>query len=302
MLNGRKPPPDFAVAIGNWTVMFLQHFSALACHHRSVPTYDRLISLYAPLEADPGDLSPRGPLSHHLAVVASGAVVALGTTAGAWLASDAVALCPDAFVILLMSTLMTVYSNMVTALPKLTFVAFVQALTGSVRRSVRNFREGGDLRRFCAAQKAHYDIVKQLEATFAPSLCATFFFLALTMVAMAYFSFVNAAGLWGFDPAACRVWLVSQLVLLGAAVKRLAHLTGRVHRLLREAGAAAEEAILVDPGDPDRPLAEQAASLLGRVDGLPVMGFFTVRRGLLLAILGHLLTYLIIMIEFKLGN
>ena len=38
---------------------------------------------------------------------------------------------------------------------------------------------------------------------------------------------------------------------------------------------------------------------LEQVDGLPVMGFFTLDHAVLLAVLGQLLTYLIIMLEFK---
>ncbi len=39
--------------------------------------------------------------------------------------------------------------------------------------------------------------------------------------------------------------------------------------------------------------------LLNRMDGVPVMGFFSVDRGMVLVIFGQTLTYLIIMLEFK---
>ena len=42
--------------------------------------------------------------------------------------------------------------------------------------------------------------------------------------------------------------------------------------------------------------------LLEKCKGLDVLGFFTLNRGGLLAAFGHLLTYLIILIEFKMDD
>jgi len=59
--------------------------------------------------------------------------------------------------------------------------------------------------------------------------------------------------------------------------------------------------------DPERPLEHRDQCLVTRTEdgvyglagGLPVRGFFVVDRGILPALLGHILTYLIILIQFR---
>ena len=87
-------------------------------------------------------------------------------------------------------------------------------------------------------------------------------------------------------------------------VKRLVHLANSTHGLVEQVEEAAVELILArtpDPEDTNRAL--RTKMLLDRLlDGLPVLGFFQLKRGVLLAILSNMLTYLIILIEFKLDD
>ncbi len=60
---------------------------------------------------------------------------------------------------------------------------------------------------------------------------------------------------------------------------------------------------LTEVDHPKRRLADRTRHLLDRCDeGLTVLGFFSLRRGVLLALLGHTLTYLIILIEFRVDS
>ena len=60
--------------------------------------------------------------------------------------------------------------------------------------------------------------------------------------------------------------------------------------------------IMVDVEDKDRSLALRSKMLLDRSEGMAALGFFSVRRSILLAVLGNVLTYLIILVEFKMDQ
>lgn len=100
------------------------------------------------------------------------------------------------------------------------------------------------------------------------------------------------------------IWTIVQLLVSVITVKRLVHLANSTHGLVEQVEEAAVELILArtpDPEDTDRAL--RTKMLLDRLlDGLPVLGFFQLKRGVLLAILSNMLTYLIILIEFKLDD
>ncbi len=59
---------------------------------------------------------------------------------------------------------------------------------------------------------------------------------------------------------------------------------------------------MVDVDDKDRSLALRSKMLLDRSEGMAALGFFSVRRSILLAVLGNVLTYLIILVEFKMDQ
>ncbi len=94
----------------------------------------------------------------------------------------------------------------------------------------------------------------------------------------------------------------SSLVLAASSGGRILHLTNHVQRTYDAFAAALDAVDLLDGAKFDSAEARQARALLSRGDGMPLRGYFIINRGVLLAILGNLLTYLIILVEFEMED
>ena len=80
---------------------------------------------------------------------------------------------------------------------------------------------------------------------------------------------------------------------------RLCHLVAFAQKYLDEKEAALDTLIEMEDGGQGH---GKAVKLLQRVDGISASGYFKVDKHLLTSLIGHLLTYVIIMVEFKMNE
>ncbi len=134
-------------------------------------------------------------------------------------------------------------------------------------------------------------------------LFVSFTFNVLILVTSSYLSVVNFMKLYWDDALPSYTNAASSLVLGALSGKRLLDLTNLTQAVYDRFSSALDTLNLLDsPSEFSRPESSQARSMLDRAEGLPLRGYFVVNRGILLAILSQLLTYLIILIEFEMDD
>ena len=90
---------------------------------------------------------------------------------------------------------------------------------------------------------------------------------------------------------------------LWIASKRLLHLTGYAQKLLHKKDQVLHHLIEMQVDGPeDRVKARRMIRLLQRIKGIPVCGYFSFDRSILPVLLGNMLTYAIILMEFQVGD
>ncbi len=291
---------DIVISFASVALLAMFFIVAMACHHRCPRRYTCLIKDFLALAE--GQASTWASLFHHGIVLACSGICGLVMAAGGILSAEASFNCVDSIVYILTVMISQMYLYLVTNVPELIFVTFFIALENSLMASQEKFKKNGDIKKLCRQLVHLYDTLRHLEDIFGPSIMTSFGFLTLILTCVIYFSFLSLSSTLGFNKAALNTWLCAHIIYAFLTIKRLLHITNHAHRFYRQVDNAVVELIKVDVDHPDKALASQAKDLLQRVDGMPILGFFTLKRGILLAILSNLLTYLIILIEFKMDS
>lgn len=190
-----------------------------------------------------------------------------------------------------------------TSVTELTFSCFAHSLARTIACSVDVFQTNGDLVVFCQRQKQHFRVAKALEDAFAKSLFNSFVFNVLILITSSYLCVVNFMGLYWDDNLPSYTSAMSSLVLSVMSGIRIMDLANNTQRVFDKFASALDCIDLLESVDDfATPEAKQIRALLTRGDGLPLRGYFVINRGVLLAIMGNILTYLIILIEFEMDD
>ncbi len=274
--------------------------AVILVQYKSLAKYNKLLKC---LENTPNEEYVLGPcLTHHFMVVgcylASGFLLGLAVPMGV----GSKLTCADSIMYLVVNLICFTYGHTLTTIPELVMTSFMISLKTSVKKSISSYTETKNVREFCRQQEGIYFALKTLGEVFGLSVVATVFFNTLILIMNLYFCFISVTQRMSFKPPSSNIVGFVELMLSLLSLKRLLHLANQMQYLMDRLDEAIEELILVDTNHPDRSRALQVKMLLDRVDGLPALGFFTLKRGILLAIISNLLTYLIILFEFKLDN
>ncbi len=278
-------------------------------HHRCILHYNCLLDKLA--RAGPfhrgGSFGLRGPLVHHFVLLASCLVCNLLILSGGALGLGADLACVDVILTFVFVPLFSVYTNAFVSVAELIFVGIVDGLTSKVRHCVSTFKESArehkDLSSFCERQKLHFEIVKDVESAFGGVIFVLFAFSMVIMTVNTYFAFANMVNMVWQDRTASFLTATGQVIAAFVPAKRMLHLANHTQRLANVLDETAETLIMHRSSSQMEALeAEQARMLLERCKGLDVLGLFTLNRAVLLGGLGQLLTYLIILIEFKMDD
>ncbi len=221
---------------------------------------------------------------------------------GSILSAEASFICLDSILYIFGEVVTQTYSYLLTNVPELIFITFFIALEGSVATTCKMLEKNGDLKSFCQQQVHIYEVLQNFENVFGSSILISFAFLSFILTCVVYFSFLSLTSKISFNKAALNTWLFANIIYTFVTIKRLLHMTNHAHRFCQQVDKVVIKLIKVDVDHPDKALTNQAKELLQRVDGMPILGFFTLKRGILLAILSNIVTYLIILIEFKMDN
>ncbi len=280
--------------------------------HRSLHQMDKVVQLFRETNDDSSPFSLRALMGHHAFIVAASLVAPAFMAAGIVVAHGASMACMDTISLLVTVPILSVYFNTVIAVPELIFVCCVDSLANQVGKSVKEYKNSDkkveDLSRLFKKQKRHFEILKATEEAFGSVAFVLIGVSVVMLTSNTYLSVANMANMvWGV-PAASYVTGAGQVVSILVPLKRMLHLSNHAQALSDAFQEVVETAVLQPPtsSDPNAPHnfgdAERTRVLLERIDGINVMGLFSLNRGVLLASLSQILTYLIILIEFKMDD
>ncbi len=261
------------------------------CNHQSFQHLEDIIRLFTlPRSSQP---SARAPLTHHIiCLVAEGSVGVL--IVARWALFLQTGLSAIVVATAAVTFVSSMYMLAVTSAPELIIVRLLQSIASEIEHCLDGESDSADTRQFLSGSKKLYKVFKILTDTFGTSLMVMFSCSLVLLVISAYYTVtINVNPNMAGGAVTCILFTVSTFV----QVKRLVHVTNYAQRLVIKFEEASEDLLEEDSKE-----AKQVWRLYSQINGLPVNGFFTINRSILLAILSHILTYLIILIEFKLSN
>ena len=192
-------------------------------------------------------------------------------------------------------------------LPELILLRFVQCLGHQIAKALENFDKFViDQTTFLQEIQQCYKLFKKIGEVFGANIVVLFGIYLIQLIFSVYFTIAFLVGDFPmFSSTVKYVFSVTWLFYAIICIKRTMHVTSYTQKLLNSVNKTVERLIIMEaktePG-PTRQQIHLAKNLLLRIDGLPAHGFFKVDRSILPSLLGHFLTYFIILVEFKLNE
>ncbi len=241
-------------------------------------------------------------LTNHFIVISMYGLAGLLMGMGVPISSGASLLCADSIGFVIVILVCTIYGHLLTSVPELMLTSFTICVKTSVKKSINWFSKKSNVEQFCQELENIYWTLRNLESVFGSSILVLASFHTMFLIANIYFAFIMAIQMSGLNKATNYMFMVVQVFFTIGTLKRLLHVANHMQYLLENIDKAVVNLILVDVDHPQKARATQVKMLLEKVDGLSALGFFSLKRGILLAIISNILTYLIILIEFKMDN
>lgn len=221
----------------------------------------------------------------------------------------------SAFLTFFFSYICRIYSLLVIGVPEILITRFLQTLTFQTNQIFQNNSKdqtkltspnySKDPSEICSKLESILTSYNQLNKTFGYHLICH---VGLNMFQIIFGTYylISLVSLGGFKiktgPKECALFGVSLAIIL--SIIRLFHLTTYCQDFLDSISNVIDDLICLESefskhGSSD---IQKVRLRLQNISGLSAEGFFKVDRSLITTIFGHLLTYVIIMIEFKLND
>ena len=278
------------------TVYTLYIIFVVSSNHAAVGKYDAISRLIGEV-AEQDQASQRGLLLYYGLITLNTLIRTMAITA---MQVEVLGLHPAFMFYFLAVVFMINYLSLENApvWPSVIFMRFVHCVTNKIR-ILNNSKD--DDEEFVDGIAESLDAIRSLEKAFN---YVNFFSISLSMmfnilgIYMTFSQMVSHANV----PIMC----VPYMLLSAVPLTTFLYFTTGIQRLREQVEAASDNLGLINKNDkvPKR-LRAEAVHLqrrLDRFDGFSCCGFFTINRPLLTAVSGQLLTYIMILIEFKLNG
>ena len=190
--------------------------------------------------------------------------------------------------------------------PELILMRLLQCLEHQLSNALQNFDDLAiDQTKFLREIQRIYMIFKKIGEVFGANVVMLFITYLVQLIISVYFTiafFVEDFDM--YDAHTKYLFSINWAMYSFICIKRTFHVTCYTQRFLDSAYKTLERLIIMEAKTEsglERQEITMAKNLLLRIDGLPAHGFFKVDRSILPTLLGHFLTYGIILLEFKLN-
>ena len=202
--------------------------------------------------------------------------------------------------------LMMAYTFAVLSLPELVISTFLHALGHALEDNLkRNSVVASSAPRFCRRVDQVAGAFNQLAKVFGNNMLLLIMLALIQLVWRAYFLITHLAFEDNGESFISDRRNIKGVLLCVVFIKRMFFLTNSVHKFDKRVGDTLDalsdmEATLERPEDVRA--AARAWKRLEPLHGLNVRGFFIVDRTMFPALIGHFLTYIIILVQFRMSE
>ncbi len=284
----------------HFTLIYLCFVTVLILNHRTFKRYSDTISMI-----NTQVHCPIKPILIHHAIITVCNIIASGVT------GIALAIQMDGWSLFTFRmipwqvtlVIIMIWINIVVSLPEVTTIRLLQAISlelSNINQGLRNVQKDTDtlLERCIKVEQAF----ESLNEGFG-GYCVLIIGMATGQVILGSFFTIGLMGIasFGLYNASKYFMLICYVMEIVVGLKRLFIFTKFTQHFLDEKDSMIK-LILLNKELRQREDAKAIIALFSRINGFSAKGFFNVDRSILTSIFGHLLTYLIILIEFKLDD